>query len=229
MRSCWSAFALLALGCAANEPTVTHAEPAPEPVAAPTSGAPEIDEPDASPVVSVDAATPTASVSEGPKSDNPGWTDVQNATHEKMLDGFYFVDGSVVEVPCKACERPPACKPGGDCPKAKDCSFCEPVVRIEDGGNSAGFEFEDRLTAPAFQKKQRVRIVFEKRGALRLFVRQSKPCPPSECLETDPPMKLDSAAKGKAVRRDDARCYAKQECAPNAKCNPDADTRVRCP
>lgn len=154
---------------------------------------------------------------------------MHGANDDRLVDGFYFVDGNVSEVPCKTCPPPPACKPGGNCPKAEACSFCEPRLQIEDASESSAFEFADRLVVPKFQKQERVRIVFEKRGKRRAFVRQSKPCSPSECLETDPPMKLEAAGKGKAVRRDGARCYAKAECPPNAKCAPDRETRVRCP
>lgn len=218
---------LIALGCGGNEPAPVEPQPAPVASNAPPSDVVDasVEAPDAAGV----ATLPPPKAPEGPKADNPGWVEVSDVNHEKLADGFYFVDGNVLEVPCKACERPPTCKPGGNCPKTEDCSFCEPVLQLEDSGANAGFAFEDRLVVPKFQKKQRVRVVFERRGSARLFVRQSQPCSPSECLETDPPMKLERAGKGKAVRRDGARCYAKSECPPNAKCDPDRETRVRCP
>jgi hypothetical protein len=201
--------ALIALGCGAKEPPVAHPEPS---TASPPT---TIQEPPASVVAMVDAGSEpapdaaTAPRPEGPPADNPGFADVANVGNEKLPDGFYFVDGRVTEVPCAAC------------PDAR--------LVIEDRSQTATFDFEDRLALPKLRKGQRVRVVYEKRTSRRLFVRQSKPCPISECLETDPPMKLELAPRGAAVRRDGDRCYAVLGCAPNAKCDPDRESRVRCP
>lgn len=220
--------ALAAMACAAPPSPPSSAPP--EPVAAAPAPAPLVEPapaPSAAPeVLPGDAGTDAAPA--GPTADNPGYSDVASLAGPHLPDGHYFVDGDVGKpLPCKQCPKPPACKPGGNCPPFPDCASCSPTLVLEHAGASISIELPGG--APAFRLGERVRIVLEKRGGKLAFSRRSKPCPPSRCLETEPPIPLDSAAKGAAVRRDGERCYAKRGCPPNAKCDPDADTRVRCP
>lgn len=226
--------ALLLLSCAPEEPPAVPAAPPPargEAAAPPTPAPAPEPQPDAaaSPPPSASAA-PSAEPAPpvGPAADNPGYADVASLSGPHLPDGHYFVDGSVgTPLPCKPCPKPPACKPGGKCPPYPACADCSPSLVLEHAGASISVALSD--AAPPFRAGERVRIVLEKQKSTLLFGTRKKPCPPSRCLETEPPTLLEPAAKGKSVRRDGERCYARQGCPPNAKCDMAAESRVRCP
>ncbi len=230
MKFCRSAVlgALVAVACAGkSEPA--PATPAPESTSTPAeSSAPE---PEAS--ESTEPTPEPEPAAEGPKEDNPGFANIRELSPDRqkqLPNGFYFVEGTVTRLPCDACSKDPACPPGQPCGHMKPCMYCNATVIIDDGtGRDISIDHKDRDNMPRYRLGEHVRIVLKKRGLLRLFVKKSKPCPPSECLETEPAKKLDRAPKGVEVRRDGERCYAPEKCPPKAKCKPDAEVRVRCP
>lgn len=168
---------------------------------------------------------------DGPGADNPGWTSIRELSPDRtqqLPNGFYFVDGTVTRLPCNACAKQ-VCALGARCEHTKPCTYCNATVLIEHDGNDISIDHRDRDNVPRYRLGERVRIVLEKQGLLRWYVKKSKPCPPSECLETEPARRLGRAPKGVEVRSDGERCYARQTCPPNAKCDPDSEVRVRCP
>jgi hypothetical protein len=227
----WTALgALFACACAGK--TESAPEPAtPAPKAEPTAEASSTPAEEPSATTSAEPAPEPAA--EGPKEESPGFASVRDLSPDKrkqLPDGFYFVDGIVTRLPCNACAKELACKPGKSCDHMKPCMYCNATVIIDDGtGHDVSIDHPDRNDIPRYHLGEHVRIVLQKKGLLRLVVRKSKPCPPSECLETEPAKKLKRAPKGVEVRRDGERCFAPEKCAPNAKCDPDAEVRVRCP
>lgn len=219
--------ALLLAGCAG------HSEPAPKPPSPAQSSEPspvESSTPKAEPSAKEEPAAEPAA--EGPKTDHPAWASIPELSPDRqkqLPDGFYFVDGVVTRLPCNACAKGPACKPGEQCEHTKPCSYCNATVIIEYSGHDISIDHPDRDNVPKYRLNERVRIVLEKKGLLRWFVKKSKPCPPSECLETEPAKRLEKPAKGVEVRHDGERCFAPEKCAPDAKCDPDKEVRVRCP
>lgn len=212
--------ALVLVACGGGTPEPASETPAPPEATADEAPAPP-EKPD-----EVMSGEPTTAPSEtpkeaGPPADKPGWTNVRDLGKDRgaPADGFYFVDGTVTRLPCNACAKPD-CKPGDKCPPLKNCSFCNATVIIEDGGNDVAIDHPDRDNLPRYRLGERVRIVLEKKGELRLYIKKSKPCRPSECADTDPPKKLPKAAQGAEIRRDGDRCFTTAD---------DKETRVRCP
>lgn len=228
MRS--AGLGLLLMACASEQPAAAPAAPA---KASPRETAPA-PPPTPAPEPVTDAgvgapASPAPAPPEGPKADNPGYSDVSSLAGPHLPDGHYFVDGKVgAPLPCKPCPKPPACKPGGKCPPYPACADCAPSLILEHAGATITISLAG-ATAPELRAGEQLRVVLEKRAGDLYFGKRMKPCPPSRCLETEPPIELEPAGKGRSVRRDGERCYAKRGCPPNAKCDIDAESRVRCP
>lgn len=168
----------------------------------------------------------------GPKADAPERTTVRELNPDKkkqLPDGFYFVEGVVTRLPCNACSKDADCKPGQVCPHTKPCTYCNATVIIEHDGNDIAIDHPDRDNIPPYKLGTRVRIVLEKKGNFRLYVKKGKPCPASECTDTDPSKKLGKAPGGVEVRKDGERCFAPKECGPKEKCAEGEEVRVRCP
>lgn len=178
-------------------------------------------------------AVPSATVAPpAPTADSPGVARVEDLAGAALPDGFYAVDGTVAAMspPCGPCPSPPPCKRGGPrpCPPAPACGPCpNPWMLLEDGGKQAQVRFESSVVA--VRVGERLRAVVRKRGPALFFARRALPCPPTECLETEPPIPLEPATPGQVVRRDGDRCFTPMRCAPNARCDPRAEVRVRCP
>jgi hypothetical protein len=210
---------LLAIACGGKsapppetaQPTSSEETPEPPPEDAPKSEDTEEEAPPPS--------------EEGPKAEAPGMATVEELNPDKkkqLPDGFYFVEGVVTRLPCNACSKDPDCKPGQVCPHTKPCTYCNATVIIEaGGGHDIAIDHPDRDNLPRYKLNERVRIVLEKKGNLRLYVKKSKPCPVSECGDTEPAKKLGKAPSGVEVRKDGERCFA-----PNEK---GAEVPVRCP
>lgn len=198
-------------------------EPEPPPADAPKTDEKEGEE---------EKEEPEAPVAAGPKAEAPERTTVieLNPDKKKQLpDGFYFVEGVVTRLPCNACSKDADCKPGQVCPHTKPCTYCNATVIIENNGHDVAIDHPDRDNIPPYKLGTTVRIVLEKKGNLRLYVKKGKPCPASECSDTDPSKKLGKAPSGVEVRRDGERCYAPKECGPKEKCKEGEEVRVRCP
>lgn len=226
LMSCeWTILLALVVVSCGGAPRPAPATAAAEPK--PTAGATPSPETDAT----ESEEPPPEPAAKGPEADNPGWTSIRDISPDRtqqLPDGFYFVDGTVTRLPCDACSKP-VCELGARCERTKPCSYCNATVLIEHDRNDISIDHRDRDNMPRYRLGERVRIVLEKQGLLRWYVKKSKPCPPSECLETEPAKRLGRAPKGVEVRRDGERCYAPQACPPNAKCDPDGEVRVRCP
>lgn len=223
---------VLAVACGGkSEPPPETGKPAtteetPEP--------PPGDEPKTDPEEKPDTDKETSPPSEaGPKAEAPGMATVEELNPDKkkqLPDGFYFVEGVVTRLPCNACSKDADCKPGQVCPHTKPCTYCNATVIIESGGgHDIAIDHPDRDNLPRYKLNERVRIVLEKKGNLRLYVKKSKPCPPSECGDTEPAKKLGKAPAGVEVREDNGRCFAPKECGPKEKCEKGAEVPVRCP
>jgi hypothetical protein len=217
-RGIWLA-ALVAVACGGGEaaPPAKTAEPTPTQEATPE---PEPKKPDDT--MTGEATPPAEEPKEaGPPADKPGRSTTRELGRDRggPPDGFYFVEGNVTRLPCNACAKPD-CKPGEKCPPLKNCSFCNATVIIEDGGNDCAIDHPDRDNLPRYKLGERVRIVLERKKELLLYIKKSKPCPPSECSDTDPSKKLPKAPGGAEVRREDGKCFSGEG---------DEEKRVRCP
>jgi hypothetical protein len=120
---------------------------------------------------------------EGPKADAPARTNVSELNPDKrkqLPDGFYCTEGVVTRLPCNACAKDTDCKPGQVCPRTKPCTYCNASVIIEYDGHDIAIDHPDRDNLPRYKLNEKVRIVLEKKGNLRLYVKKKKTCPASE-------------------------------------------------
>jgi hypothetical protein len=218
---------ILVAGCG-GEPSprsaVVEAQPAPTALAAATSA-----------TTAAPPLTPSALDAPPNDPDMPAYTTLADLERAPAGEGLWFFDARFVAMQsnCGPCPPVPPCSPSPrrPCPRAPNCAPCRPPeLAVADGALTVKVVCAQIPSHPLLVPGNQIRLVVRRMIGGQLFLeRVSEPCPPSECLETEPATPLELAPAGIEVRRAGERCYARTGCPPNAKCDPTRESRVRCP